>query len=348
MLRPFRRAEIGFNFLKEIGAHGKNSKTYLAEDPQLDATIVIKEIAKTKLERDRFFGEAQALYASTHPNVVQIHYACEDDDAVYVAMPFYQNGSLKDVLLERYLTVREIVALACEVLAGLQHVHSKRLVHFDVKPDNVLLSDRGEGMISDFGLARPVSSNGAAEQDYLYAKIKPPEAFSGYEFPRTFDIYQAGLLLYRMCNGEAEFYRQFNSDRFFPGGEFDRNAFRVAVVNGQFPDRSIFPAHIPERLRSVVRKCLQTEPNERFSSALEVANALATIDGPILDWQMAKAADCQRWEKNVQGTRYEFEVRSSGATTCYKTKDGGPRRRHGAGCADRMTDRQVRTFLGDT
>jgi len=348
MLRPLRRAEIGFNFIREIGQEGKNSRTYLARDLQLEADIVIKEITKAKLDRDRYFAEAQALYASTHPNVVQIHYACEDDESVYVGMPFYPHGSLKTVLMERYLTVREIVTLGCEVLAGLQHVHSKRLVHFDVKPDNVLLSDRGEGLLSDFGLARPVSSRGVAEQDIFYVKILPPEAYSGYEFPRTFDIYQAGLLLYRMCNGEAEFYRQFEDARFWPEGEFDRDAFRVAVVNGQFPDRSIFPAHIPEALRKVVRKCLQTDPNQRFGSALEVANALAPIDGPTLDWQFMKDADCLRWEKNVEGTKYEFEVNASGATTCYKTKDGGQRRRHGAGCAGRMTDRQVRTFLGDT
>jgi eukaryotic-like serine/threonine-protein kinase len=345
MLRPLRRAEIGFTFIREIGQHGKNSRTFVAKDPQLDAEIVIKEISKSKLDRNRFFAEAQALYASTHPFVVQIHYACEDNDSVYVAMPLYRNGSLKDVLQQRFLTVREIVAVGCEVLAGLQHVHSKRLVHFDVKPDNVLLSERGEGLLSDFGLARPVSSRGVAEQDVHYLKIQPPEAYSGYEFPRTFDIYQAGLLLYRMCNGEVEFYRQF--DRYRPGGVFDRNAFRVAVVNGQFPDRSVFPAHIPERLRSVVRKCLETDPAQRFGSALQVANALALIDGPTLDWQLSIQPGCQRWEKNVEGTLLEFEWTAGGSTTCYKTKSAGQRRRFGAGCTDRMTDRQVRSFLGE-
>lgn len=345
MLRPHRRAEVGFEYQREIGQHGQNSHTYLARDHQLAADIVIKEIAKTTLDTGRFFAEAQALYASTHPNVVQIHYACEDDENVYVAMPLYRNGSLKDFISRQFLTVREIVTIGCQVLAGLQHVHSKGLVHFDVKPDNVLLSERGEGLLSDFGLARPIGARGMAEQDQWYIRTQPPEATGRYEFPRTFDIYQVGMLLYRMCCGNGEFDRQFAA--FLPGGAFDRNAFRVAVVNGQFPDRRSFPAHVPERLRTVVRKCLQVDPNERFQSALEVANALALIDDSTLDWRYSKPAGCQRWEKNVEGTKYEFELADAGGTTCYKTAGAGQRRRFGEGCTAGMTDRQVRTFLGD-
>jgi serine/threonine protein kinase len=322
MLKPHRRAEVGFEYTQEIGQHGQNSRTYLARDHQLDAEIVIKEITKVKLDADRFFSEAQALYASAHPNVVQIHYACQDDENVYVAMPLYRCGSLKDLLARQFMTVREIVTIGCQVLAGLQHVHSKRLVHFDVKPDNVLLSERGEGLLSDFGLARPIGPRGLAELDQMYVRTQPPEGFRGYEFPRTFDIYQVGVLLYRMACGNEEFDRQFS-------------------------DRNRFPAHIPSRMRTVIKKCLQTDPNERYSSALEVANALAPIDGDALDWRHSKPVGCQRWEKNVEGTLYEFELAEAGGTTCYKTKGAGQRRRIGEGCAAAMTDRQLRTFLGD-
>jgi serine/threonine protein kinase len=345
MLRPHRRAEVGFNYTREIGQHGQNSRTFIAQDHQLNADIVIKEMEKADLDSGRFFAEAQALYASAHPNVVQIHYACEDDDSVYVAMPLYQNGSLKDLLARQFMTVREIIIIGCQVLAGLQHVHSKRLVHFDVKPDNVLLSDRGEGLLSDFGLARPIGPHGLANYDFGYVRTQPPEGFAGYEFPRTFDIYQVGMLLYRMCCGNDEFERQFIP--FMPGGVFERDAFRVAVVNAQFPNRRIFPAHIPEALRAVVRKCLEVDPNDRYSSALEVANSLATIDGATLDWRYSKRAGCQRWVKTLEEIYYEFEFADSGGTTCFKTKGAGQRRRVGDGCADRMTDRQVRSFLGD-
>ncbi len=350
MLRPHRRAELNFQFIREIGQDGQNSRTYVAHDAQLNAEIVVKEITKARLDVGRFFGEAQALYASAHANVVQVHYACEDDDSIYVAMPFYRRGSLKDVLSKRFLSVREIVTLGCQVLAGLQHVHSNRLVHFDIKPDNVLLSDRGEALLSDFGLARPIGPRGFAELDGAYVRTQPPEGFVGYEFPRTFDIYQVGVLLYRMCCGNEEFDRQFEQflARTPAGIQFDRNAFRVAVVNGQFPDKRTFPAHIPERMRTVVRKCLETEPGQRFGSALEVMNALALVEGTHLDWVYSKPPGCQRWEKNVEGTKYEFELSDAGGTTCYRVSSTGTRRRIVPGCTDGMTDRQVRTFLGET
>ena len=344
MLKPHVFAEVGFDFVREIGQHGQNSRTYIALDHQLNANIVIKQVQKANLDANRYFSEAQALYASAHPNVVQIHYACHDADAVYVAMPLYQKGSLKDWLAREFMTVREIVTIGCQVLAGLQHVHSKRLVHFDVKPDNVLLSDRNEGLLSDFGLTRPLGAHGLAEHDLGYLRIQPPEGFRGDEFPRTFDIYQVGMLLYRMCCGNEEFDRQF--DPFIVNGQLDRNAFRVAVVNGQFPDRHSFPAHIPKRLRDIIRRCLQIDPRDRYSSALEVSNALAPIDGPTLDWRYSKPAGCQRWEKNVEGTFYEFELSHAGSTICHKTKAAGQRRRFGEGCTNRMTDRDVRSFLG--
>jgi serine/threonine protein kinase len=345
MLKPHRRAEVEFEYLIEIGQDGQNSRTHVSQDYQLNAQIVIKEISKAKLDAGRFFDEARALYATAHPNVVQIHYSCEDNDNVYVAMPYYQMKSLKDLMSQRFLTVREVVTLGCQVLAGLHHVHSKRLVHFDIKPDNILLSDRGEALVSDFGQARPLGPANLAEQDRRYLKIQPPEGFGGYQFPRTYDIYQVGLLLYRMCNGDIEFYRQF--DAFGPVAAFDRIAFRVAVVNGQFPDRAKFLPHIPERLRALVRKCLEVDPAQRFSSALEVGNALALVEGETLDWQYSSTPAGRRWTKNTNGTYYEFEVADAGPTLCHKTAMAGQRRRFNEGCKDGMTDRQVRTFLGD-
>ena len=81
MLKPYNRAEVRFDLIREIGADGQNSKTYVSRDHQLDAEIVTKQIAKSKLNSPaNFFDESKALYTSVHPNVVQIHYACQDID----------------------------------------------------------------------------------------------------------------------------------------------------------------------------------------------------------------------------------------------------------------------------
>ena len=96
MLRPYQRAEVAFDIIREIGQDGRNSSTFVAHDHQLNAEIVTKQIWKDRSNsRSNSSPIWQALYTSAHPHVVQIHYACFDDNHVYVAMPYYRNGSVK-------------------------------------------------------------------------------------------------------------------------------------------------------------------------------------------------------------------------------------------------------------
>jgi eukaryotic-like serine/threonine-protein kinase len=172
MFSPHSTAEISFELRREIGRAGINSRTYRSLDPQLNAEIVTKKIEKARLDSPtNFFDESRALYLTAHPNVVPIYYACEDSNHIYLAIPYYRRGSVGDLLKRQYPTVREIVAIGCQILSGIHNIHSKGLIHFDVKPDNVLLSDRGEALVSDFGLAKQMNFRGIALQDRLYNKM---------------------------------------------------------------------------------------------------------------------------------------------------------------------------------
>lgn len=347
MLRPYSRAELSFELRTEIGQAGTNSKTHIAHDPQLDAEIVIKQVRKSDLDSvDAFFDESKILYLSNHPNVVPVHYACHDADRIYIAMPYYRRGSLNALIVSRYLTVREIVTLGCQVCSGLHNIHSKGLIHFDIKPDNVLLSDRGEALISDFGLSRRVGLGGTAGQDRLYFKMRPPEAYDTSEFTAGFDIYQLGLTLYRMCNGNDDFDEQF-----YEFGEttlaFDRDAFKFSVRNGRFPDRTRFEEHIPDRLRRLIKKCLEPNPADRFEAAIEVANELAQVE-ERLDWQFSRDAGKRIWVKTDDERRFTLTVDENGASVAEKTMLGSGRRtRIASHCTDRITSRDIRKFLGE-
>ncbi|WP_324748769.1 serine/threonine-protein kinase [Sphingomonas sp. LY54] len=344
MFKAYNRAELQFDLVHEIGHAGKNSRTFTARDHQLNADIVMKRLEKARMnDPAEFFAESAALYASSHPHVVQVHYACEDADFVYLAMPYYRQGSVKGLMAAGFLTVREVITLGAQTLSALHNIHSKGLIHFDVKPDNILLSDRREALLSDFGLARQVRG-GLAGQDRLYLKMVPPEAFARDHFDRTFDIFQLGLTLYRMCNGDEVFYQQF--DRFGAGAAFDRHTFRHAVANGHFPDRSRYPAHVPLKLRNVIRQCLATDPNDRYQSALEVSNELADISGRHLDWRLAPHPDRRVWTKNIEGTEFEFEVTCAGVSTLRRRSPGGAFRRIGDGCRAGVSETDVKRILG--
>ncbi|MEY9780317.1 serine/threonine-protein kinase [Sinorhizobium fredii] len=346
MLKPYKKAELAFDIIKEIGQDGRNSQTFVTRDHQLNAEIVTKQIQKKSLSStDEFFAESQALYASAHPHVVQIHYACYDAEHVYVAMPYYRNGSVKDLITGKHMTVREIISLGSQILAGLHNIHSKNLVHFDVKPDNILLSPRREALVSDFGQAKQMNYSGIAAQDRHYGPMMPPEAMETDHFNRTFDIYQVGLTLYRMCNGNEHFRTQLAS--YGPPDAFDRALFRFDVRNGRFPDRKSFAAHVPSTLRNVIKKCLETKPEERYQSALDVANAMAGIDGACLDWRLADHADRKVWTKASEDSQYELTVNADGTSSCYKSVNGGKPRRVGDACKEKITDKDLRKIFTD-
>lgn len=345
MLKPYQKAQITFDLVKEIGADGRNARTFMSRDHQLDAEIVIKQIAKGRLASPaNFFDESKALYASAHPNVVPIHYACEDDDSIYLAMPYFRKGSVKGLITGRHLSVRRIVTLGCQILTGLHNIHSKRLVHFDIKPDNILLSEREEALLSDFGQAKQMNFVGKAAQDRHYTPMIPPEATKSDHFDATFDIYQFGLTLYRMCNGNEAFYRQL--EKYGPRDAFDRDGFRFDLHNGRFPDRKTFPAHIPTKLRNIIKRCLEPDPANRYRSALEVSNAMADIEGEILDWCFVETPDTSTWTKNENGTTYELTLKPDGTSEFYKTVNDGKRRRIMEGCKPSLSPKDVQKLLG--
>lgn len=347
MLKPPHTAELSFQLVDEIGQEGRNSAVFTAKDLQLDADIVVKRIPKNTItDIDEYFTEAALLYLSAHPNVAPIHYACHDNDHIFLAMPHFRKGSLKRLMARGSLTVREIVVFSTQMLSGLHNIHSKGLVHFDVKPDNVLLSDRGEALISDFGLAKQISFNGVAEQDRIYGIMHPPEAFVGNAFTRQFDIYQAGLTIHRMCVGDDVFYAEFAS--FKAGGVLDRHRFRHAVLNGQFPRKNAddYPEHIPQALVTTIRECVHTDLNQRYKSAIDVVNALANIDEKLLDWRMQDDATGRSWRKQLgDGREIQLTINGNGSSHAVTRDANGKERRITKYCQAQLNRAQIKSFL---
>ncbi|MES3675893.1 serine/threonine-protein kinase [Halomonas elongata] len=344
MLKPLSTAEVNFHLGHEIGAEGRNSQVFRARDVQLDAELAIKKIEKARLgDVDEFFQEASLLYLSSHTNVVPIHYACQDDEHIYLAMPFFENGSLKGRMATGHLTVREIISYSTQFLSGLHNIHSKGLIHFDIKPDNILLSARGEAMLSDFGLAKQTVFGGRAGQDRIYGKMTPPEAFNTDEFTRHFDIYQVGLTIYRLAVGNSVFYEQF--ENFVENGALNRHRFRHAVVNGQFPSCSQFPEHIPHRLITTIRTCLATPPQERFNSASEIVNSFADIEGELLDWRLSDQGGDREWTKTTGDRTLRLKVDAGGASEATRQIGGGQVRRVRDFCQQAISRADIKRFL---
>lgn len=336
-------AEVNFDILEDIGAEGKNSDVFKIRDSALNAEMVLKRVAKTKFQNpDQYFDEARILYHHQHPNVVEVNYGCQDSDFVYLTMPFYKNGSLSSLMATRFLTLREIIRFSVQFLSGLHHIHSNGLLHFDLKPDNILLSDRKEAMLSDFGLAKYMDEYGFSSPDLLYVKQFPPEGNWTRDFTTAFDIYQAGLTMYRMCVGPDAFNEQWKG---YFNPQFDEARFVSDLNDGTFPDRDLIPVHIHSKIKNIIKACLNVDPDDRPEAALDVINAICDVDMNMLDWQYELVGTGRKWsKKSSTGLLYCLEVDEHGKSIAYKVSQTR-RTNINEYTLDRISNRKIQAFL---
>src|SRR5215207_8072966 len=204
---------IGDRFRLEgkIGSGGM-STVYRAFDPTLERWVAIKlmhrDISSDPDQLERFRREARAVAQLNHPHVVTVIDAGEDEGAPYIVFEYVEGETLKDRIrrLGR-LPVSEAVAYAIEIGRALESAHSNRLVHRDVKPQNVLIDPDGRAKVTDFGIARSLEAQGLTATGRVLGTTDyvSPEQALGHEVTGQSDIYSLGIVLYEMLTGETPF-----------------------------------------------------------------------------------------------------------------------------------------------
>lgn len=209
-----------------------------------------------------------------HPNVVKIHYADVveqgNGNLVMIAMDHHAAGSIVTLLNPAgFLAAPTAVRIATDVLKGLEYLHEQHLFHNDIKPSNILLGNRGEALLTDYGIScvshnvAPVSAPGA------YLLHRAPETTATDTISVTSDIYQVGLTLFRLLYGADLLQKQ----RLQVGaGGFER-----LKASGGVPDPQDYGPFVDGRLKRVIIKATAADPAQRYQSALEMRRALERI-----------------------------------------------------------------------
>lgn len=323
-------SQIKFKKVRDIGNNqGKNSQVFVAQDLQINTELFIKKVKKKELEAqglnmEDYFLEARMLYEGKHPNIAEIQYASEDIENIYLAMPIYENGSLSSKIDDEYLTVREIIKYSLEILSGISYIHSKQMVHLDIKPTNILIDNTGRARVTDFGLSRFLNEYGFAQQDISYVYHKDPESYESIDRSIQSDIYQFGLLLYRMCNGNSILEDQIQ--------EFNittHEMLRESILTGIFPDRSYYLPHIPNKLQQIIKKCINVDLDKRYTNTIEIMNDISGIT-ECIDWKYNPKSD-RIYEKVNEDKKITIEIKEHNnkyLITCIKEGlDGNNSRR---------------------
>jgi len=188
------------------------STVYRAFDEKLERAVAIKVLHSTISSEDdqleRFRREARAAARLSHPNVVNVIDAGEDDGMPYIVFEYVEGETLKERIRRvGRLAAAEAVAYAIEIGRGLTAAHAERLVHRDVKPQNVLINDEGEAKVTDFGIARSLEQDGLTAPGNVLGTTDyvAPEQALGEPVTERPDIYSLGIVLYEMLTGDVPF-----------------------------------------------------------------------------------------------------------------------------------------------
>ena len=259
-----------YRIVEPIGIGG-SSQVYRAYDEQLKRDVAVKVLdpqaaADTGL-RKLFVREAQALAKLSHPNVVAVYDVGEVDRLPYIVMEHLPGLSLKQrVEREGPLSVAEAVRLAVEVANGLAFAHSKGIIHADMKPSNILLTDDGHAKIGDFGIARMPQEDASTPQLFATAMYVAPERVEGKALSPATDIYGLGLVMYEMLVGRPPF----------------TSANPSVLLRDHVVRQPVPPSHLrqslPRELDAVVMKCLAKSPALRYARAGDVSKALTALE----------------------------------------------------------------------
>src|SRR6266571_6066734 len=272
----------------ELGRGGMGA-VYLAEQPGLGREVAIKELIQSAdpVALRRFLHEAQVMARTSHPNLVQVHDMELMGNVNYLVLEFVRGRSLRDWTNEKPTPPPQVFAIMHGVLQALDYAHRRAIVHRDMKPENVLISDEGNVKVADFGIARLMDDTevgGTATKTGTTVgtpQYMSPEQVSSSKVDGRSDLYSAGIVFYELVVGQPPFTA---SDADGP--------FTLMAKHVQAPPKppSVFRPGLNLELEAVILKSISKRPEDRFQS------------GAGFDDAMSRVADqmCPGWEHSLE------------------------------------------------
>ena len=256
-----------YQIIREIAR--SNDIVYEAYDSLMNRRVAIKELAmpggSTPQQQEdrvnRFKREAQAAGTLNHPNIMTVFSFAEDQGRTFMAMEYLDGGTLRAEIDSRgALGLERSVEIASAVLDGLEHSHSKGVVHRDIKPDNIQILSNGTVKITDFGIARLTFQPNLTMDGQVFGtpSYMSPEQVVGKDIDARSDIFSVGVVLYEMLAGQ----KPFIGDSVV--------SITYAIMNKD----PVQPTNIPWAMWEVVRKALDKTPAMRYASAADMKRAL--------------------------------------------------------------------------
>jgi serine/threonine-protein kinase len=254
----------------KLGSGGM-STVYLARDNTLDRPVAVKvmhrEMSEQPDQLQRFRQEARAVAKLSHPNVVAVIDAGEDGGHPYIVFEYVEGETLKQRINRiGALDCQEALAYAIEVARGLTVAHARKMVHRDIKPQNVLIDAEGRAKLTDFGISRQLEQDGMTATGRVLGTTDyvAPEQAMGHPVDQRSDIYSLGVVLYEMLVGQVPFHAD------------SQVGVAMKHVNEELPDVQQRRPELSAAAAMVVERATAKDPAQRYQSAGEMIADLST------------------------------------------------------------------------
>lgn len=250
-----------YEVLKRVGSGGM-ADVYMAKDHKLNRNVAVKVLKSEYVEDEKFLKkfetEAQAVARLSHPNIVNIYDVGMEDGINYIVMELAEGITLKEYIRKkRYLSPKETVEISTQIASAISHAHKNHIIHRDIKPQNILVSDTGIIKVTDFGIAKATSSNTVTSTATAMGSVHyiSPEQAKGRFCDEKSDIYSLGITMYEMVTGHVPFDHE--------------NGVTIALMHlqNEITPPSQIRDGIPDSLEKIILKCTMKKPEERYQTA---------------------------------------------------------------------------------
>jgi serine/threonine protein kinase len=266
-----------YHILEPLGEGGM-AVVYKAYDTRLETDVAVKvirteNILPSVLERSlkRFEREAKSLARLTHPNIVKVTDYGEFEGKPYLVMPYLPGGTLKDRIKQGQIPWQEAVRLILPIAQALEYAHEHNIIHRDVKPSNILLTEKGQPMLTDFGVAKLFDMDATADltgtgMGVGTPEYMAPEQWQGQVSAQT-DVYALGVVLYEMVTGRRPYTAETPA------------ALLIKQTNDPLPRPGSFAPGLPDQVEKIILRALAKKVENRYPTMAEFAAALARSIG---------------------------------------------------------------------
>jgi serine/threonine protein kinase/tetratricopeptide (TPR) repeat protein len=268
--------QLGAYKIESLLGAGGMGEVYLAEDTRLGRKVAIKfpphESVTDERAKKRFFREAQAAAKLDHPNICAIHEVAEQDGRIFIVMQYVEGETLAARIQREPLSLAESLDLAVQVADALSEAHSRGIIHRDIKPQNIMVTARGQVKVLDFGLAKVVKQQEAFESEAetesllttpgLIVGTVPymsPEQVKGKSLDARTDIFSFGSVLYEMITGHRPFAAESTAE------------IISAILTSEPPPLVSYSTIVPDELQRITTQALAKDRERRYQSMRELA-----------------------------------------------------------------------------